>query len=191
MIQFYKPNPKNTGCGCSFKISAKDDCVFVNLIKQSSWDESKKRGSFAGNAQNPKMSASVKLSSTEVGDIISAMRRNAEFTGFHDSQKQVTRIKFSPYMRGTKDNPSEMAQVGYSFSVSKESKENAQDKTSFLIGFTFGEGVRLESFFCFALAKSFEKASLDQDNRSAATPQVAPPKKEEAPKQAVPDDDLW
>ena len=191
MIQFYKPNPKNTGCGCSFKISVKDDCVFVNLIKQSSWDESKKRGSFAGNAQNPKMSASLKLSSTEVADIISAMRRNSEFNGFHDSPKQVTRIKFSPYMRASKDNPSEMNQVGFSMSVSKESKENAQDKTSFLIGFTFGEGVRLESFFCFALAKSFEKASLDQDNRSAATPQVAPPKKEEAPKQAVADDDLW
>ena len=193
MIQFYKPNPKNTGSGCSFKMSAKDDCVFVNLIKQSSWDESKKRGSFAGNAQNPKMSASVKLSSTEVGDIISAMRRNAEFTGFHDSQKQVTRIKFSPYMRGTKDNPSEMAQVGYSFSVSKESKENAQDKTSFLMGFTFGEAIKLESYFTLSLAKIFEKAIQDQDNRSAATTQAAPPapKKEEAPKPESSDEDLW
>jgi hypothetical protein len=75
--------------------------------------------------------------------------------------------------------------------VSKESKENAQDKTSFLIGFTFGEGTRLEAFFCFALAKSFEKASLDQDNRSAAAPQAVLPKKEEAPKQETPDDDLW
>jgi len=191
MIQFYKPNPKNTGSGCSFKISVKDDCVFVNLIKQSSWDESKKRGSFAGNSQNPKMSASVKLSSTEVGDIISAMRRNAEFTGFHDSAKQVTRIKFSPYMRATKDNPSETAQVGYSFSVSKESKENAQDKTSFLMGFTFGEAVKLECYFTLSLAKIFEKAIQDQDNRSAAIPPAASPKKEEAPKQESSDDDLW
>jgi hypothetical protein len=94
-------------------------------------------------------------------------------------------------MRGTKDDPSKIAQVGYSFSVSKESKENAQDKTSFLIGFTFGEGPRLEAFFCFALAKSFEKASLDQDNRSAVAPQAVLPKKEEAPKQETPDDDLW
>jgi hypothetical protein len=191
MLQFYKPNSKNTGCGCSFKYSAKDDCIFVNLIKQASWDDQTKRGSFAGNSQNPKMSCSVKLSLTEAADVISAVRRNGDVSAFHDSAKQVTRIKFSPYIRPLKDDPSKSAQVGYSFSVSKESKENAQDKTSFLIGFTFGEGVRLESFFCFALAKSFEKASLDQDNRSAATPQVAPPKKEEAPKQAVPDDDLW
>ena len=176
MIQFYKPNPKNTGSGCSFKMSAKDDCVFVNLIKQSSWDESKKRGSFAGNSQNPKMSA---------------MRRNAEFTGFHDSAKQVTRIKFSPYMRGTKDNPSEIAQVGYSFSVSKESKENAQDKTSFLMGFTFGEAVKLECYFTLSLAKIFEKAIQEQDNRLAATPPAASPKKEEAPKQESSDEDLW
>jgi hypothetical protein len=191
MLQFYKPNSKNTGCGCSFKYSAKDDCIFVNMIKQASWDDQTKRGSFAGNAQNPKASCSVKLSLTEAADIISAVRRNGEVSAFHDSAKQVTRIKFSPYVRPTKDDPSKTAQVGYSFSVSKESKENAQDKTSFLIGFTFGEGVRLESFFCYALAKSFEKASLDQDNRSAAIPAAATPKKEEAPKQESSDDDLW
>jgi len=161
------------------------------MIKQASWDDQTKRGSFAGNSQNPKMSGSVKLSLTEASDIISAMRRNSELSAFHDSAKQVTRIRFSPYMRPLKDDPTKTAQVGYSFSVSKESKENAQDKTSFLIGFTFGEGVRLESFFCFAIAKSFEKASVEQDNRSAVAPQVASPKKEEAPKQAVPDDDLW
>lgn len=191
MLQFYKPNSKNTGCGCSFKYSPKDDCIFVNMIKQASWDDQTKRGSFAGNAQNPKASCSVKLSLTEAADIISAVRRNGEVSAFHDSAKQVTRIKFSPYVRPTKDDPSKTAQVGYSFSVSKESKENAQDKTSFLIGFTFGEGVRLESFFCYALAKSFEKASLDQDNRSAAIPAAATPKKEEAPKQESSDDDLW
>lgn len=191
MLQFYKPNPKNTGSGCSFKYSAKDDCIFVNMIKQASWDDKTKRGSFAGNSQNPKMSCSVKLSLTEASDIISAMRRNSDVSAFHDSAKQVTRIKFSPYVRPLKEDPTKSAQVGYSFSVSKESKENAQDKTSFLIGFTFGEGIRLESFFCFAIAKSFEKASAEQDNRSAAAPQVAASKKEEAPKQEAADDDLW
>ena len=191
MLQYYKPNSKNTGCGCSFKYSAKDDCVFVNMIKQASWDEQTKRGSFAGNAQNPKASCSLKLSLTEAADIISAVRRNGEVSAFHDSAKQVTRIKFSPYFRPTKDDPSKTAQVGYSFSVSKESKENAQDKTSFLIGFTFGEGVRLESFLCFALAKSFEKAIQEDYNRSAAIPPAATPKKEDAPKQESSDDDLW
>jgi hypothetical protein len=191
MIQFYKPNPKNTGTGCSFNFSAKDDCVYINLIKQSSWDEAKKRGSFAGNAQNPKMSASVKISSTEIGDIISAMRRNAEFNGFHDSPKQVTRIKFSPYNRASKDNPNQISQVGYSLSVSKESRENAQDKTSFLIGFTFGEAIKLESYFMLSLAKIFEKAMKEQDNKSTAAPAQAAPKKEEAPKQESSDDDLW
>ena len=191
MIQFYKPNSKNTGCGCSFRYSAKDDCVFVNLIKQASWDDSKKRGSFAANAQNPKASCALKLSSTEMADIISAIRRNGEFSGFHDSAKQVTRIKFAPYNRANKDNPQQMVQVGYSFSISKESKENAQDKNSFLMGFTFGEGVKIESYFSYSLAKSFEKAMLEQDNRSAAIPQAAQPNTEQAPKQESSDDDLW
>lgn len=190
MIQFYKPNSKNTGCGCSFNFSSKDDCVFINLIKQSSWDEAKKRGSFAGNAQNPKMSCSVKLSTTEIGDIISAIRRNAEFNGFHDSPKQVTRIKFSPYNRINKDNPQQSVQVGYSLSISKENKENSQDKTSFLMGFTFGESIKLECYLTLALAKSFENAIKNQDNRSnnASSP---PPKKEEAANNQASEDDLW
>jgi len=193
MIQFYKPNPKNTGTACSFKVSVKDDCVFVNLIKQSSWDDSKKRGSFSGNSQNPKMSSSVKLNSTELGEIISAIRRNSEFNGFHDSAKQVTKIKFSPYNRPSKDNPQQITQVGYSFSVSKESKENAQDKTQFLIGFTFGEAVKLESFFCFALAKIFEISAQEQDNRSVASGSAQAQKKnsEPAKQEAAADDDLW
>ena len=195
MIQFYKPNSKNTGSGCAFKISVKDECIYVNLIKQASWDDSKKRGSFAANAQNPKISVSSKLSSTEVGDIISAIRRNGEFNGFHDSSKQITRLKFSPYLRPLKDNPNQREQVGYSFSVSKESKENAQDKTSFLMGFTFGEAIKLEAFLMMAFAKFFEKAIADQDNRSArqgepqAQTRAAAPQ-EQAPAQQA-EDDLW
>jgi hypothetical protein len=194
MIQFYKPNSKNTGSGCSFKISVQDECIYVNLIKQASWDESKKRGSFAGNAQNPKMSVSVKLSSTEAGEIISAIRRNGEFSGFHDSPKQVVRIKFSPYNRPNKDNPQQLVQVGFSFSVSKESKENANDKTSFLMGFTFGESVKLEAFLSLALVKFFEKAVQEQDNKAATRqPQVQQPSQPEkqASEPTASDDDLW
>lgn len=194
MIQFYKPNSKNTGSACSFQISTRDECIYVNFIKQSGWDESKRRGSFSGNAQNPKMSASFKLSSTEAGEIISCIRRNGEFSGFHDSPKQVARIKFSPYSRPSKDNPQQLSQVGFSFSVGKESKENANDKTSFLIGFTFGEAVKLEAFLSLALVKLFEKAIQEQDNKAATRqPQAQQPSRQENPtnEPAASDDDLW
>ena len=61
------------------------------------------------------------------------------------------------------------------------------------MGFTFGEAIKLESYFTLSLAKIFEKAIQDQDNRSAATTQAAPPapKKEEAPKPESSDEDLW
>lgn len=194
MIQFYKPNSKNTGSACSFQISMRDDCIYVNFIKQSGWDDSKKRGSFSGNAQNPKMSASFKLSSTEAGEIISCIRRNGEFSGFHDSPKQIARIKFSPYNRPSKDNPQQLSQVGFSFSVGKESKENTNDKSSFLIGFTFGEAVKLEAFLSLALVKFFEKAIQEQDNK-AANRSSQPPRaaqQEPAPSEPAPtDDDLW
>jgi hypothetical protein len=190
MINFYKPNSKNTGCGCSFKYSPKDNCVFVNLIKQASWDDSKKRGSFAANAQNPKMSCSIKLNLGEMAEIASCISRNGEINLFHDSPKQIARIKFSPYLRGTKENPSEKSQVGFSLSISKENKENSQDKTSYLMGFTFGEATQLSSFALFVLAKSFEKSMAEQDNKSN---QVAPkaPAQTEQVVESQPEDDSW
>lgn len=190
MINFYKPNSKNTGCGCSFKYSAKDNCVFVNLIKQASWDDSTKRGSFAANAQNPKMSCSIKLNLTEMADIASCIFRNGETNLFHDSAKQVARIKFSPYVRASKDNPAEKVQVGFSLSVSRDNKENTQDKSSYLMGFTFGEATQLSSFAVFVLNKSFEKSIAEQDNKSnQAAPK--PPAQQEQAAPTPPDDDQW
>lgn len=193
MIQFYKPNAKNSGSACSFRYSSKDDCVFVNFIRQAGWDDVKKRGSFSGNAQNPKASCYLKLNSTEMADIISAIRRNSDFKSFHDSQKQVTRINFTPYSRVTKDSPDKPVQVGFSFGVSKESKENAQDKTSFVIGLTYGEAVKLEAFFSLLLIRIFEKAIQDQANYQKPTDdadQAAPAAKPAAAKVAD-DDDGW
>ena len=193
MINFYKPNSNNTGCGCSFKYSAKDNCVFVNLIKQASWDDAAKRGSFAANAQNPKASCSIKLNLTEMADIASCISRNGETNLFHDSQKQVARIKFSPYLRGSKENPDVKVQVGFSLSVSRDNKENTQDKSSYLMGFTFGEATQLSSFALFVLAKSFEKSIAEQDNKSnqAAPKPAAQPAQAEQAAPSQPDDDQW
>jgi hypothetical protein len=59
------------------------------------------------------------------------------------------------------------------------------------MGFTFGEAVKLECYFTLSLAKIFEKAIQEQDNRLAVAPPAALPKKEEAPKQESADEDLW
>ena len=52
-FQAYKPNNKNTGTACSFSVNPKDESIWSSLIKQSSWNEAKKIGSFSENQNNP------------------------------------------------------------------------------------------------------------------------------------------
>ena len=54
MIQFYKPNPKVSGTACSFWVTQNGDAM-ASMIKQASWNDAKKTGSFSankGNSQN-------------------------------------------------------------------------------------------------------------------------------------------
>ena len=46
MLQFYKPNAKNTGSACSFSYNKNDKALWVNFIKQSSWNGQTKSGTF-------------------------------------------------------------------------------------------------------------------------------------------------
>lgn len=149
MISFYKPNSKNTGTACSFSVNPKDNSIWSSLIKQSSWNEKTKSGSFSDNKDNPQKSVKIKYSLTEAAGILDALERNAEFSTFHSSEKQSTQIKFSPYIRDEK-------QVGYSYMVSKTDKQNSENKQSYLIGFYFNEARLLKEFLGFSLNACFE-----------------------------------
>ena len=71
IVQYYKPNSKNTGCAFSFDIGAnnknQEPCVYVRAIKQHSWNSKTRTGSFSENAKNPEKSISIKLNEIEVG----------------------------------------------------------------------------------------------------------------------------
>lgn len=154
MISFYKPNSKNNGTACSFTVNAKDASIWGSLIKQSSWNETKKIGSFSENQNNPNKSVKVKFSLTETAGILDAIERNTEFSAYHTSEKQITKIKFSPYIRDEK-------QVGYSYSVNKEDKQNIENKQSYLIGFYFNEARLLKEFLGYALNSVFESQRIE------------------------------
>lgn len=154
MISFYKPNSKNNGTACSFTVNAKDASIWGSLIKQSSWNETKKIGSFSENQNNPNKSVKVKFSLTEAAGILDAIERNTEFSAYHTSEKQITKIKFSPYIRDEK-------QVGYSYSVNKEDKQNIENKQSYLIGFYFNEARLLKEFLGYALNSVFESQRIE------------------------------
>lgn len=154
MISFYKPNSKNTGTACSFSVNSKEGSVWSSLIKQSSWNEGTKTGSFSDNKDNPQKSARVKFSTTEVAGLLEALDKNIEFSAYHSSDKQVTKIRLSPYIRDEK-------QVGFSYSVNKESKENIENKQSFLLGFYFNEARLLKEFLTHALQSIFKTQEIE------------------------------
>ena len=154
MISFYKPNSKNTGTACSFSVNPKDGSIWSSLIKQSSWNEKTKTGSFIDNKDNPQKSAKIKYSITEVSGLLEALDKNTEFSAYHSSEQQITKIKLAPYIKDEK-------QVGFSYSVQKESKENIENKQSYLIGFYFNEARLLKEFLQYCLISIFESQRIE------------------------------
>jgi len=148
MIHFYKPNAKVTGTACSFWYNTNEKSFFSSMIKQASWDSSKRQGSFVKNKKVPDKNVIVKFSAAEVGGILDSIESNREFSTYHSSKNQITKIKFGKYERDGK-------QVGFSYGVNKENKEDSTDKTSFIIGFTFGEARLLKQYLIKALDSSF------------------------------------
>lgn len=154
MISFYKPNSKNTGTACSFSVNSKDGSVWSSLIKQSSWNEGTKTGSFSDNRDNPQKSARIKFSQTEVAGLLECLDKNTEFSAYHSSEKQITKIKFAPYIKDDK-------QVGFSYSVQKENKDNIENKQSYLLGFYFAEARLLKEFLQFGLNSIFHQQEVE------------------------------
>lgn len=162
-ISYYKPNSKNTGSACSFWLSPKDNRFYACIIKQDSWNAAKRTGSFSQNTENPQKKVIVKFSNVEIGGILDAIDNNRGFSGYHDgaTTQFSTALKFEPYTR-------DGSQIGFSFMVTKSSKEDATKKTSFVIGLSFSEGRLLKEYLTFLLNRSFaiEADSYKQNSKN-------------------------
>ena len=170
MIHFYKPNAKITGTACSFWYNEAENTFFSSMIKQDSWNSKKRTGSFVKNKKNPKATVIVKFSPTEVAGIIDSIEADREFSTYHSSQNQITKIKFGPYVKGED-------RLGFSYTVNKENKEDSTDKTGFVIGFKYPEGRLLKQYLINALNKSFKffsnkqnESETNQSNRDPSGP---------------------
>lgn len=150
MVQFYKANPRVTGTACSFWVNA-DGSIMASLIKQASWDDKKRTGSFHANKENPKGRVIVKLSPSEVGGLVDSIESNRELSTYHSSQNQVLQIKFGPYI-----DKKTSEQKGFSFSVNKQDKADTTNKASFIIGFTYPEARYLKEYLLFTLDYGFQ-----------------------------------
>jgi hypothetical protein len=150
MIALYKPTKNNTGALVSFKYNKKYDSLFIEMAKQTGWDDAKKRGSF----KNSPVKIVAKFTTVEAATIIDAIENNREFKIFHSNDSGSTAGSFCPYLR---DNN----QVGHSLSLTQKNNEK-NESNSLRIGFTFGEGVMI---------KEFLKTCLSISNHSAINKQ--------------------
>jgi|TARA_R110002020_G_scaffold41989_5_gene123411 hypothetical protein len=108
IVQYYKPNSKNTGCAFSFDIGSNqknnEPCIYIRAIKQFSWNNERRTGSFSENSKNPEKSVSLKINEIEAGGFINAIENYCDFSAFHSFQDNKTSISFKPYSKkdGTK-----------------------------------------------------------------------------------------
>jgi len=172
MIQFYKPNKSVTGNACSFWLN-RDGSIMSSMIKQDSWNEQKRVGSFSKNKDNPQKRVITKLSRVEVAGIIDSIETNREFSAYHRSQKQVLQIKFCPYMREGK-------QVGFSFSINKQDVEDSTNKSSFVIGFYFPEARLLRHDLESFLDKTLSTQDYTQEQKPSAPKETKEPSQEDS-----------
>jgi hypothetical protein len=133
IVQYYKPNAKNTGCAFSFDIGVnnknQEPCVYIRAVKQHSWNSKTRSGSFSENSKNPEKSISIKLNEIEIGGFIQAIENYKEFSAFHSYEENKTSILFKPY---TKKDGSK----AFSFGVTRNSANK------------FGIGVEMSEAYC-------------------------------------------
>ena len=96
----------------------------------------------------------------EIAGLIDAIERNAEYGGYHGSQKQIVKFTFKPYIKDDK-------QLGFSFSVNREDKEDSTDKQNYLIGFYYPEAMRLKIYLQTILSESYKVDYAPQKSSQA------------------------
>jgi len=146
MINFYKPNSKNTGNAFGFRLGvqgkSEEPCLYMTAIQQHSWNQKTRSGSFSGNSKNPEKSLSVKFNESELGGFIYAIENYDKYNVFHSFEDNKTSISLSTYTKkdGTK---------AFSFSLTRNSANK------FGIGLEMSEAYLLAQYFKFVLNKIF------------------------------------
>ena len=151
MLALYKPTKNNTGALVSFKYNKGYDSLFIEMAKQTGWDDTKKRGSF----KNSPVKITAKFSVGEIASFVDAIENNREFKIFHSNDYGSTAGSFCPYIRGND-------QVGYSLSLTQKNNEK-NESNSLRIGFYFGEGVQIREYLKTCLAISNHSAINKQN----------------------------
>jgi len=97
MIKFYKPNFKNTGIAVQFKIGLnkkEDYSIYFNGVKQYSWNQTNRSGSFTENSKDPSKIFNIKFNEFEISALISLFESGEKWSVFHGFDNNQTSISF-------------------------------------------------------------------------------------------------
>ncbi len=156
----------------------KEDCVFAQFIKQSTWDEARHIGGFKESMEDPTKKVTVKLEFVELGAILDCLDRNRPFKTFHDDGKGGKSITFGPWMdtptASLDDKPASAPVLkGYSFGVTINNKEDSTNPNKFFIGLTLAEGRYIREFLIWAMQQHFQKTTYQNHLKAPATKSAA------------------
>lgn len=104
----YKPNSKITGAAFGWSLSQQRDCVFLNSILQSGWNEQTKKGSFLGNKEDKDKNLSCKFNMDELGGMLNALKTYSTWDQFHDFNDNKTKFKLAVWDRSSMNKPNAM-----------------------------------------------------------------------------------
>lgn len=129
-VAIYKPNKSNTGCACSFSYNNEDGTVWLNMIKQFSWDESTRNGSFSQNAKSEEKSIRLKFNEFECGSLIRAIDTWTPAKFFHTFKDNKTQISLTLW-----DKKDEAGTKAFGLSVTRNSSD------TFKLALEYGEAI--------------------------------------------------
>lgn len=105
-IEFYKPQKSGNGTCATFECNTsqedtKKNGFYINLLKQHSWDDSNKTGSFKENVNIPDKHKKIKLNDLEICSFLQVIESDSKrkFSTVHKNGNKTTPIFFEPYIK--------------------------------------------------------------------------------------------
>ena len=163
MLQFYKPNPSSSGYGIGLSFNSKEAKLYVEVIKQVSWDAAKKEGSFKGGKK-----FNVTFNSNEIGAILNTLERGLPSKFFHSTAKGSVSIDVSTFFKKVPNSQEKGPKDGISLSINPKAKEGEAAPDRFGFWFNESEARTLRAYLEFALNHFFSAAySAEKARREA------------------------
>jgi hypothetical protein len=149
-MKIYKPSPKGTGHAGSFSVtsSGKAQGIYAEIIKQKSWDDSSKTGTFDSSKE---AKVNLKFTTAEIAGMMQVcQKQKGTVKFFHNTGEITSSISFGVYPDKEGETPR-----GIALSVSKGEKRAS-------LPFTFAEAGLLCEWFRWALNRIFTADYTEQ-----------------------------